>query len=247
MTSLLIESPSLFKPIDRETSAYELKFLVSEQVAQEIQRVAQKRLHLDPHGVPALGGAYTTTTLYCDTPRFDVYHRSPSFRRRKFRLRRYGDAQLLFLERKSKKGDRVSKRRTALAAHELPTLAESFVDPDWSASWFHRSLRERQLQPTCAVVYERLAYVGVSPDGPIRLTFDRKARGILVCDWEVPHVQDGVPLLQNEVITEFKFCAALPPFFKELLQDFVLMPSSASKYRRCVASCHPPEVLRGEC
>src|SRR5439155_22125195 len=108
---------------DSDGAAYELKFLLDETRAQDVEAWAELRLALDPHSDPALGGASRTTSLYFDTPELDVYHRAPSYRRRKFRVRRYGSAPEVFLERKSKWGDRVAKPRTAVPAAELPLLA----------------------------------------------------------------------------------------------------------------------------
>src|SRR5207302_7532649 len=119
-TDVAFESPSL--AVRGGGAAYELKFLLDETRAQEVEAWARLRLALDPHGDPALGGAYRTTSLYFDTPELDVYHRSPSYRRRKFRVRRYGSAPLAFLERKAKWGDRVAKRRTSVPEEEWPRL-----------------------------------------------------------------------------------------------------------------------------
>src|SRR5436305_1036093 len=117
------ESPSLAPAGGGEGPAYELKFLLDETRAQEVEAWARRRLLLDPHGDPALGGAYQTLSLYCDTPDLDVYWGRPSYKRRKFRVRRYGAAPWVFLERKSKWGDRVAKRRSPVPGEEVALLA----------------------------------------------------------------------------------------------------------------------------
>ena len=60
------------------------------------------RAHLAPDhfGSGPHGDGYTTTSLYFETPGFDVYHRRGSYGRSKFRIRRYGEADIVFLERK---------------------------------------------------------------------------------------------------------------------------------------------------
>src|SRR5262245_8503319 len=116
-------SPSLSTTANGAEPAYELKFLIDEAAARWIENWAASRLATDPHGDPALSGAYQTTTVYCDTPEMDVLHRSDGYRLRKFRARRYGAANWAFLERKSKSGDRVSKRRAAIPNEELSLLA----------------------------------------------------------------------------------------------------------------------------
>jgi hypothetical protein len=227
------ESPSLDSSGGGDGPAYELKFLLEEDRAQEVAAWARSRLILDPHGDPALGGAYRTTSLYCDTPELDVYHRSPSYRRRKYRVRRYGTAAWIFLERKSKWGDRVEKQRSPVQEDELQRLAAAVPEATWSGEWFHSSLLTQGLHPACRIAYDRTAFVGSCPDGPLRLTLDRRVHGILTNEWGIQAFDSGRPLLTGQIILEFKFRSALPAPFKELVHDMRLSTSAVSKYRLC--------------
>lgn len=227
------ESPSLSTPGDGAGPAFELKFLLDEARAREVEAWARGRLALDPHGDPALGGAYWTTSLYFDTPELDVYHRSPGYKCRKFRVRRYGAAAWAFLERKSKWGDRVEKRRTAVPEGELAQLAHPMSMVTWPGHWFHRRLLARRLGPACRISYQRTAYVGACAEGPLRLTLDRRGRGALSREWGVGTPENALPLLRGQVILELKFRAALPAPFKMIVQDMRLSPSGVSKYRLC--------------
>jgi hypothetical protein len=229
-----LESPSLRRPGEGDVPAYELKFLLDEGRAALVQAWAAERLLPDAHGDSSLGGAYRTTTLYLDTPGLDVYHRAGSHGRRKYRLRRYGGGGLAFLERKAKRGDRVRKRRSAVPDAELPLLAEPFSAADWPGQWFHRRLLARRLRPSARVVYERLAYVGFAPEGPVRVTFDRRVMGEPADAWSVEPPRDPVPLLTGSVILELKFRLALPLLFKELIESQRLSPAAVSKYRLCL-------------
>src|SRR5262245_16404917 len=56
------ESPSLSAKCAGAGPAFELKFLLTESQARQIEDWARQRLALDPHGDPALGGAYQTTS-----------------------------------------------------------------------------------------------------------------------------------------------------------------------------------------
>lgn len=240
-----IESPSLTSA-GSGGPAYELKFLLDEAVAARVETWARRALVLDPHGDPALGGAYHTTSLYFDTPQLDVYHRTPSYRRRKFRVRRYGLAPWAFLERKSKWGDRVQKRRTRLPEEELDLLAQAAAPENWSGEWFQRRLQLRRLRPACIIGYERTAFIGSSPEGALRLTLDRQVHGILSGRWAATPVAGGIRLLHGQVILEFKFRAALPALFKEVIAEYRLAPRAVSKYRLC-REAHalqlPPEAV----
>src|SRR5262245_29924999 len=215
------KSPSLAAVGDGQP-AFELKFLLDDAGAREVEAWARSRLTLDVHADPDLGGAYRTTSVYCDTPNLDVYYRSQSFKRKKFRVRRYGGSPWAFLERKSKKGDRVTKRRTPAPEAELGMLANSLSVMSWCSHWLRRRLLARRLYPACQIVYQRTAYVGACADSPHRLTLDRRIHGILPADWSPAPVEGGLPLLTGQVILELKFRSALPAPFKELIADMRL-------------------------
>lgn len=223
------ESPSLTREAGAGP-AFEMKFLLDEALARRAADWAREHLSPDPHGDPAIGGAYRTVSLYLDTPELDVFHRSPSYKRRKFRVRRYGPAPEAYLERKSKRGDKVSKRRSPVSDDDLARLGEPSTPEDWVGHWFHRRILARRLLPACRIAYERTAFAAATPDGPLRLTLDRQLVGEHAADWRVGPVV-GVPLLPGRVVLELKFRAALPMAFKELLCDLGTEPASVSKYR----------------
>lgn len=229
--SALLESPALYRG-NADAPAYEIKFLLAESQAREVERQLFPRMTLDPHADPELGNYYGVTSVYFDTPQFDVYRRSDGFRRRKFRIRRYGMAPNVFLEQKTKSAQRVRKRRTAIGDNELERLITA--GDAWAGSWFAKRLAARALRPVCQVSYDRLALIGTSHDGPIRVTFDRRARGELVNSAVPDPVTNGNELLHEEVITEFKFLGALPIAFKSIIEGLRLTPMSVSKYRRCM-------------
>lgn len=222
-----------------------MKFLIDEALAALVADWGRAHLQLDPHGREELGGGYRTTTLYTETPTLDVYQKSKKFRSRKYRVRRYGDADWFYLERKTKRGDKVAKRRTRIEAPELPLLAEpvseaSLIDePDpsnaneWSGHWFRRCLARRQLAPVSQITYERLAFGGLCEEGPLRLTFDRNIHGTLIEQWQLVPFASGPRLLDGRVIMELKFRDALPSPFKLLIQEFQLAQTTVSKYRLC--------------
>jgi hypothetical protein len=238
-TAALLESPSLFAAGADGPPAFELKFLLTEDQARAVESRAARRLALDPHADPALGNAYQTTSLYTDTPLFEVLSRTGTLGRRKYRVRRYGAAGPVFLERKTKSGDRVRKRRSAVLTAELAALAASESAPAWAGNWFHRQIVARQLRPVCRVTYERVAYMGAAEVGPVRLTFDRRIRGVLVNGWSVEPVGPAPALLDGRVICEFKFRFALPALFKGLIADLGLAPSAVSKYRLFMQTARP--------
>ncbi len=224
-------SPSLRPWILGDSPAFEMKFLLDEVQARAVESRIATRLSPDPHSDLSLGHAYRVSTIYCDTPAFDVFHRVGRHRRRKYRLRRYGSEPQVFLERKTKRGERVRKRRSTIDYAELPALSQFSTDPAWPGHWFHQQLLQPRLEPVCAVQYLRTAFVGSGDEGPLRLTFDRDLRTCLVKDWALPPISDGIPVLAGRVVCEFKFRGSLPALFKSVIQELALEPTGVSKYR----------------
>lgn len=238
------ESPSLLSgrsggtvSADNEAAgvrAYELKFHVPDRVAVEVEAWANASgMSVDPHGDPARGGVYDTTTLYLDTAALDVYHRRPGYARRKYRLRRYGADTAVHLECKTKRGDLVRKERTGIAGDELSLLADTVTPEAWGGHRFHGELSQRRLLPACIVAYTRLAFIGACPEGPLRVTIDRDARSVLRTDWSLDLLEpgEGKPVLTGHAIVELKYLTAVPLPFKELLAKLTLNPGGVSKYR----------------
>jgi hypothetical protein len=225
-------SPSLWR--NREEPAFELKFQLPEEQARSVAAWARQHLNLDPYGVPELDHAYLVHGLYFDTPALDVYHRSPGYKRKKYRLRRYGSGVLVFLEQKRKSAGRVAKRRVQIDEAELERLRETPIELAWHGAWFHRRISVRKLQPSCLISYERQAYFGQNGEGPLRLTLDRRVRSQLADRWAVEEIADGLPILTDQVLLELKFRRHLPALFKGLMQDFSLTPGPLSKYRLAI-------------
>ena len=78
---------------------------------------------------------------------------------------------------------------------------------------------------------QRVAFMGETADGPLRLTFDRNIRGVFTAHWCLAGFDGGLPVLSDGVICEFKYRAFLPALFKEIVQAMRLTPTPVSKYR----------------
>lgn len=227
--------------------AFEIKFVVDDNRAEAIKAWARDHLVADPHADGKLGDSYHVNTLYLDTPDFQTFHRVRFFRRRKFRLRRYGRESLIWMELKRKRDRQVRKRRVCVSEVELePRLTQPWAS-DWEGAWFRRRLDGRQLRPACQVTYRRFARVGTSVTGPIRLTVDRDLYATDAAEWRVPDAPfRGKPLFEGRQIVEMKFREVLPAMFRALIQDLHLQPATFSKYRESIAACIPLSRLSGE-
>ena len=216
----------------RETRdfARELKFLVDERLAPDLRQWARLYLSRDAFGSGPYGDDYTTTSLYFETPAFDVYHRRGSYGRSKYRIRRYGSADVVFLERKFRTNRLLAKRRTTVPILEMDHLAGGAPDPGWPGYWFHRRVLLRGLSPLIQMSYDRTARVGMGSAGVMRMTIDTNLRVLPMPDRAfIPGV--GFPLIEGECIVELKYRVTLPALFKQLVETFRLAPSPVSKYR----------------
>ena len=86
---------------------------------------ARTFLGADPHGTGPFGDEYRTSTLYFDTAEGHVFHRWGSYGRAKYRIRRYGDSNVAFLERKLRRPGMLVKRRTQVRAPRTGTIGRS--------------------------------------------------------------------------------------------------------------------------
>jgi hypothetical protein len=245
--------------------ACEIKFVVPAAVAAEIRRWARAELEPDPHGSGPFGDEYRTTSLYLDNTTLDVFHRRGSMGRSKYRIRRYGDDALVFLERKMRQPAVLAKRRTRIGmeglerlAPSLQTLVPSFdrsfrtVDREWTGGWFHRRVLARALRPVCQVSYFRMARGIFSGADPVRLTLDcelhaRPALGYAFHDDRGRPIDGMQACLAGALsatadaaaILELKFRGAAPAAFKRLVEEFALVPQAASKYRMGMLTSMP--------
>ncbi|HEX7898690.1 MAG TPA: polyphosphate polymerase domain-containing protein [Planctomycetota bacterium] len=218
--------------------AFELKFELARIDVPRMKEWAHRHLRPDPHGED---GSYRVTSVYCDTPDLDVFHRSPGYRASKLRLRRYDAAPFVFLERKVKRGDQVRKRRVEVAPGDLQRLA-GYVDgaippAGWSAGWFLEYALKKRVAPTCRVGYQRAAFYGMVGLQAVRLTIDENLIGVPARGWDAHPLAEGLDLLPGGALLELKFHDAMPELFRRLLPELPSRTARVSKYRRCMGMC----------
>lgn len=215
---------------ENRDEASEIKFLVCRRVAEQIRAWSRSVLAPDPHAGGEHGDGYRISSLYFDTANFDVFHRRGSYGRSKFRVRRYGAGEIVFLERKLKVKGMLTKRRSSVPIAELGRLDEPVGDCRWGGHWFQRRIVLRAVRPVCQISYNRTARAAMTHLGPVRLTLDEDLRGVAV-DRTAFRAQRGLPLLPEHVVVEMKFLVCMPAIFKCLIEEFGLNPVRFSKYR----------------
>jgi hypothetical protein len=216
--------------VETRTHASEIKFLVDLDAASKIRAWARRVLPADPHGSGSDRDEYSTTSLYFDTLDFAVFHRAGSYRRSKYRIRRYGTSESVYLERKMRTGKVLSKRRTPVPCSELGKLAGGNVDQKWVGAWFQERLQIRRFAPAIQVSYHRTARVAETAHGIIRLTVDDNLRASPAVGLAV-RPGFGETIIRDQAIIEMKFRVAMPGLFKDLAEQFALEPIRISKYR----------------
>lgn len=216
---------------ERQNFIYELKFFVAPTQSVALKDWVRAHLLPDPHGGGPHGDHYHVSSVYFDTPQFAVLSRQGSYARSKYRLRRYQDSDIVYLERKTKGAQRVYKRRTATALDQMSRLRHAEALSGWDGYWFHRRLLGRQLSPTCRIEYQRLARWSHSDVGPVRLTIDQDLRAWPADGTSFERHGDGAELTAPQLILELKFGAAMPRLFKQLVHEFAPRPEGISKYR----------------
>jgi hypothetical protein len=225
---------------------FELKFLIDDNLTAYIMAWAQEHLGPDPHRDAEFGDGYRVNSLYLDTPEFDVYHRMPGHRRRKFRLRRYGQEPLIYFEQKHKRQGLVVKKRIAVPESEIDLRLHADPDQEWGGHWFRKRVDEHLLKPVCQVIYQRFVRVTSTDEGPLRLTIDSHLKARPFAEWKVPlGDMEGSSLLDGKRILELKFRGAMPPKFRKLIDDYQLQFASFSKYRTSVDDCIPMTNVPG--
>jgi len=216
----------------RETRdfARETKFLVDAATVEDVRAWARASLGPDPHGTGAFGDEYATTSLYFDTATYDVYRRNSSHARGKFRIRRYGLLDFIFLERKMRTDRLLAKRRTTVPLDALQRVGEPEADPAWPGYWFHRRILIRGLRPLVQISYIRTARLSFVNGDPVRFTIDTNLRVLPMPDRAfLPGT--GFPVIEQQAIVEMKYRRELPAVLRQAVERFKLTPVPVSKYR----------------
>ncbi len=209
-------------------TGFERKFLVPESLAEALLGAVATRLAPDPHGE-----CYSVASLYLDTPDLAAFRREVAG---KWRIRRYGTGDALFVEHKARpEPGQVRKRRSRIEPDQCAGLAEGD-----GPGWFVRSILKENLAPVCQISYERHAFVGEG----VRLTLDTNLRAVPCPSFLVPSpLRSGEALTEGRVL-EIKFERELPTAIGSILENLGLLSESFSKYRTAVRGLGLPDAVK---
>lgn len=239
--SLMRASPSGGSESAKPAGAYEVKFLLPmatvSQLLENAQRAMQWDAYCDATPSDSPWPSYQLESLYLDTQNWSVYRRLPGYGRRKFRVRRYGNADAIYLERKSKRKGLVRKTRSQIPLRDAIQLSVPSLDPTSHTHWFQKRIQSRGLQPVVRIGYRRCALMCTSEHGIVRLTVDVALRCRRALDYAFSDdaCNPWTSILDGQAIVEFKYGVAMPSQFRSWIDAFGLNSTSCSKYRNAIA------------
>lgn len=226
----------------RSFNRFELKYLLDLRQAEQFKKDIVPYLIPDNHGSD--NGRYTITSLYYDSPNLCCYREKVDGLkfRRKLRIRRYENAQVLteetpvYVEIKQRY-DRVTQKRRAILTYgeslrlcndrQIPKHApddSATIEEIYTFCW------QYHLQPTSIVRYKRQAFVGSKYEPGLRVTFDTDLT------YQMHHIHLHEPytgtsmLAPNLVVLEIKINERLPRWLADLIARHNLSITRVSKY-----------------
>ena len=220
-----------------EPLRHEQKYYISQGDAYYLSTVLKHCMDLDTFHP---NGTYAIRSLYFD----DCFNSAMVDKldgvmaRHKYRIRIYNYSdETIRLERKSKKGDYISKVSCKISRD----LAEQILagDPYGLETLDHpllqdmyRMMTTRMLRPAVIVDYVRQAFI--HPCEETRVTFDSQLRtGYLSTDMFNPDLPTFPCLDREQVILEVKYNRRFPEYLVPILSTIPTQRSAISKYTFC--------------
>ena len=204
----------------------ELKYVISEDMAEKLLAVVKKNALPDEYGETVINN------IYYDTDTFRLVRNSiekPTVYKEKLRLRCYGtptDFSPAFIELKRKYDSVVYKRRLKLPYGEAVKALETGKLPDTQIGReieYFLNFYEK-LSPKMVITYSRQAFF----DGEFRITFDRDIK-YRKTDLDLCHGSYG-DSVTDMVVMELKSERAIPFWMLEQLRKYKIYKTAFSKY-----------------
>ena len=231
-----------------QASRYELKYLITEQLANAIRAEVLMHLQSDENSIAGSRG-YRVQSLYLDSPRLRCYKDTLQGNKNRFKLRiRFydnHDDSPVFLEIKRRVTDVIQKKRAAVSRKSAEKilrghspdprmlLKDTPAERDGLSSFF---LLKEKLGAAGRVYvdYFREAYQNGS-DNNYRITFDRTICGSLYVPGSRLEMPDISKMSQiKAVVLEMKYVNRPSDWMVNIAKRFNLTPTSVPKYVECI-------------
>jgi hypothetical protein len=243
----LTPTPSAQKMLAKR---YELKYRISESLAQKIKGYVSAYLGSDPYSRRQPDGKYTICSLYMDSSRFDLFRETEMDKcnRFKLRIRGYDDDpnSPVFFEIKRKLNGIIYKSRARAGKDQIAEILKGHFLPPQAKESDRATLKQfvhytqcLHARPIVFVRYRREAFEGET-DTRSRITFDRE---LCYLSTDKPVYQINGPgwkrMPIDFVVLEIKFTEFFPAWLVDLTRIFNLNRQSMSKYGNAVRQLTP--------
>ena len=217
---------------------YELKYILNKEQLHYFKKNILSHMKVDKYGLT------TISSLYYDTPNYNIISRSiekPNYKE-KIRLRSYGLASKdskVYLEIKRKSESVVYKRRIVTkedTANKFFVNEEELENSQIAKELVAFKEKYVTLEPKYLIIYDRIAYY--QDDSDVRITLDMNPR-YRMNDLNLHTSTEGTPLLnEGEAILEIKVQHSIPLWLVAILTQGKIYQSSFSK----VGEAHKKEM-----
>lgn len=225
------------EPKDKIRYRNELKYFISEHDALIIQERLKPIIKLDPY-VDKNKGFYVVKSLYFDDHEDTCLHHNEFSlgKRKKYRIRIYGDnTDLILLEKKEKENSMSRKTSCKLTREEYEFLYYGNVHGlYWKTEKpllkeFIIQIFYKRFSPKVVIKYERTAFIDYP--GNVRVTLDRN----ISCSPQNSRFMESdyttIPILEKgRHLLEVKYDEFLPDYIKQVIQLNSLEQATFSKY-----------------
>lgn len=224
---------------------FELKYIVSEDLAVRVRDFVTPYLSLDAFGATQPNHSYPVHSLYMDSPDLVLYQNTINGDRNRYKLRiRFyeGDPDApVYFEIKRREDCAIYKQRCAvwrdavgeLVSGRIPDHRDLAVGGDQEERAMHtfcRLVNQIQAWPVAHVSYRREAWLSHCSNR-LRVTMDRQIRICHECELRLDRrLRAPVSVYGKRVVLELKFTGRFPNWMRELVEVFDLRPCSAAKY-----------------
>jgi len=219
---------------------FECKYWIPEGQVPSLCALLDAQMIPDAFALKSDDHAYDIHSLYLDTPGLKLFHAAKQGERNRFKLRlRFYDhaPETVFAEMKSRKGEVIQKKRSAVPAADVPALVLGHLPSQYPPAEydallsFSRSSALLAARPLSCVSYRRQAWQAAEDGSQIRVTLDRAVRSEIRKHFVfTPAGADAVPLFSGYQILELKYTNRFPGWFHELVWRFNLLQCGAAKY-----------------
>jgi SPX domain protein involved in polyphosphate accumulation len=226
----------------RKFNRFELKYLISVKMAEELKTEILKYAKLDDYGDEK--GKYKLTILYYDSPNFRYYwEKIDGLRfRKKLRIRWYDDGtklnedSIVYVEIKQRVDRVTQKRRVPMKYKDALLFCGQGIIPEHeerdrqTIEEIYEMVKTNNLEPKLITTYERTAFMGTKYDLGFRLTFDKYV-GFRYRDLDLDAgTYDGFMIKPDQVIMEIKTNERIPKWVTDMVSKYELNLIRVSKY-----------------